>query len=109
MHYVQHADKPCKVFDTFNQAVDDFFSSIGTQKLELKALQIERDAMKKLENVKKDHTKRLVDLEKTQEFDVHKAELISRNQQLVDDAILSVQMALAHQVFNARNLLFKWV
>jgi len=40
-------------------------------------------ALKKLENVKTDHAKRLEDLEKEQTTDVHKAELIEVNLNLV--------------------------
>lgn len=98
MLFQQHIDLPHKEFDTFNTAVDEFFSSLESQKLELRALQQEREAMKKLENVKKDHDQRLQVLEKTQEVDKQKAELITRNQQLVDSAILAVQTALANQV-----------
>lgn len=78
--------------------MDEFFSSLESQKLELRALQQEREALKKLENVKKDHSQRLIALEKTQEIDKQKAELITRNQELVDKAILAVQTALATQV-----------
>lgn len=62
------------------------------------ALQQEREAMKKLDNVRKDHSQRLVGLEKAQETDKLKAELITRNQELVDRTILSVQMLLGQQV-----------
>ena len=54
--------------------------------------------MKKLSNVRKDHDRRLVALEQTQELDTQRAELISRNQQLVEIAILAVRSALANQV-----------
>lgn len=54
--------------------------------------------MKKLENVRKDHSQRLIGLEKLQEEDKQKAELITRNQELVDRTILSVQMLLGQQV-----------
>ncbi|CAH0550689.1 unnamed protein product [Brassicogethes aeneus] len=96
--FEQHKLMPFKEFDSFNQAVDEFYSTAEDQKLELKALQQERDAMKKLENVKKDHGQRLVALEKTQEVDKQKAELITRNQELVDRAILAVQSAVATQM-----------
>lgn len=96
--FKQHEQSPYKEFDTFNQAVDEFFSSLESQKLELRALQQEREAMKKLENVKKDHDQRLLALEKTQAVDKQKAELITRNQELVENAILAVQTALASQV-----------
>lgn len=95
---MQHEQSPHLEFDTFNQAVDEFFSKLESQKLEMRALQQEKEAMKKLENVRKDHDQRLQALEKTQEVDKQKAELITRNQALVDSAILAVQTALASQV-----------
>lgn len=96
--FLQHTELPYETFDSFNLAVDEFFSSLESQKLEMRALQQEREAMKKLENVRKDHDQRLLALEKTQELDKQKAELITRNQMLVDSAILAVQAALASQV-----------
>lgn len=67
-----------KEFDTFDLAVDEYFSSMEGQKLELKVLQQERDALKKLDNVRKDHDQRLVSLTQVQEEDKQKAELIAR-------------------------------
>ncbi|XP_033356779.1 nuclear export mediator factor NEMF homolog isoform X1 [Bombus vosnesenskii] len=96
--FEQYTDYPYKEFDSFDVAVDEYFSTMEGQKLDLKALQQERDALKKLENVKKDHDQRLINLEKTQELDKQKAELISRNQTLVDNAILAIQSALANQM-----------
>lgn len=96
--FEQFKDQPYKEFDSFDAAVDEYFSTMEGQKLDLKALQQEREAFKKLENVKKDHSQRLINLEKTQEFDKQKAELISRNQTLVDNAILAIQSALATQM-----------
>ncbi|XP_076234474.1 nuclear export mediator factor NEMF homolog Clbn [Calliopsis andreniformis] len=96
--FEQHKNCPYKEFASFNSAVDEYFSTMEGQKLDIKALQQERDALKKLENVRKDHDQRLVTLEKTQEIDKQKAELISRNQALVDNAILAIQSALANQM-----------
>ncbi|XP_076267295.1 nuclear export mediator factor NEMF homolog Clbn isoform X1 [Rhynchophorus ferrugineus] len=98
MLFEQHSSGPYVQFDTFCLAVDEFFSKLESQKLELKAVQQEREALKKLENVKKDHHQRLRALEEIQEVDKQKAELITRNQELVDKAILSVQMLLANQL-----------
>ncbi|XP_043462985.1 nuclear export mediator factor NEMF homolog [Leptopilina heterotoma] len=86
-----------KEFDTFDLAVDEYFSSMEGQKLELKVLQQEREALKKLDNVRKDHNQRLISLTKVQDVDKQKAELIARNQELVDAAIVAVQSLLAHQ------------
>ncbi|CAK9808303.1 Ribosome quality control complex subunit NEMF homolog [Anthophora plagiata] len=96
--FEQYKDSPYKEFEYFDIAVDEYFSTMEGQKLDLKALQQEREALKKLENVKKDHDQRLISLEKTQELDKQKAELISRNQVLVDNAILAIQSALANQM-----------
>ncbi|KAL3287096.1 hypothetical protein HHI36_001580 [Cryptolaemus montrouzieri] len=94
----QHESSPFVEFPCFNNAVDEFYSSVESQKIELKALQQEREALKKLENVRKDHSQRLVALEKTQEKDKQKAELITRNQEMVEKAILAVQSAVAGQL-----------
>jgi hypothetical protein len=45
-------------FPTFNAACDNFFSQLEAQKIELKAVQQEKSALKKLENVRKDHETR---------------------------------------------------
>lgn len=94
----QHSLLPYKEFDSYDTAVDEFFSTLESQKIDLKAIQQEREALKKLDNVKKDHTQRLEALTKNQEIDKHKAELITRNQELVDNAILAIQSALASQM-----------
>lgn len=96
--FEQYKNQPYKEFESFDAAVDEYFSTMEGQKLDLKALQQEREALQKLERVKKDHDQRLITLEKTQETDKQKAELISRNQTLVDNAILAIQSALANQM-----------
>lgn len=96
--FEQYSNQPYKEFDSFDVAVDEYFSTMEGQKIDLKALQQEREAMQKLERVRKDHSQRLITLEKTQEVDKQKAELITRNQTLVDNAILAIQSALANQM-----------
>ncbi|XP_033115879.1 nuclear export mediator factor NEMF-like isoform X2 [Anneissia japonica] len=96
--YRQHEHLPHIVFDTFDQSVDDFYSKIGSQKLDMKALQQERAALKKLENVKKDHDKRIAQLQSNQDIDKRKAELIEVNLTLVDQAIQIVRSAIANQI-----------
>lgn len=46
--------------------MDEFFSKMESQKIDMKALQLEKHAMKKLENVKKDHEQRLEALHQAQ-------------------------------------------
>lgn len=49
-----------------SQAVDEFFSKMESQKLDMKALQQEKHALKKLENVRRDHEQRLEALHQLQ-------------------------------------------
>lgn len=48
------------------KAVDEFFSKMESQRIDMKALQQEKQALKKLENVKKDHEQRLEALHQAQ-------------------------------------------
>lgn len=96
--YSQYIGQSTREFPSFIQAVDEFYSNVESQKIDLKAFQQEREALKKLSNVRSDHAQRLEDLAKTQRFDRMKAELITRNQALVDNAIYAIRSALAKQL-----------
>ncbi|KAL1397754.1 hypothetical protein pipiens_009510 [Culex pipiens pipiens] len=96
--YNQYKDEPYQEFPSFTAAVDEFYSTLEGQKIDLKSFAQEREALKKLSNVRTDHAKRLDDLTKAQLEDRKKAELITRNQNLVDSALLAVQSALASQM-----------
>jgi len=85
-------------FSSFSQAVDEFFSKIESQKIDTKALQQEKSALKKLENVKADHAKRLQVLRQTQEGDRDKGDLIELNVDLVEMALSAVRSLIANQV-----------
>ncbi|KAI9578214.1 nuclear export mediator factor NEMF homolog [Glossina fuscipes] len=96
--FKQYEGQPVAIFESFMLAVDEFYSTLEGQKIDMKTLQQEREALKKLSNVKKDHAKRLEELNKIQEHDKRKAELISCNQALVDNAILAIRSAIANQM-----------
>ncbi|XP_071510699.1 ribosome quality control complex subunit NEMF-like [Diadema antillarum] len=96
--FKQHESQPYKEFDTFDQAVDEFFSQMESQKLDMKVLQQERDAMKKLNNVKKDHEKRITSLQETQALNEKKGALIEINLPLVEQALRVVRSAVANQI-----------
>jgi len=96
--FIQYEDQTVKEYESFMSCVDEFYSTLEGQKIDLKTVQQEREALKKLSNVKKDHAKRLEELTKVQEQDKQKAELITRNQALVDNAILAVRSAIANQM-----------
>ncbi|XP_015244985.1 PREDICTED: nuclear export mediator factor NEMF [Cyprinodon variegatus] len=96
--FAQHTKSPHLEFDTFNKAVDEFFSKMESQKIDMKALQQEKQALKKLENVKKDHEQRLEALHQAQEVDRIKGELVEMNLPVVERALQVVRSALANQV-----------
>ncbi|XP_069806622.1 ribosome quality control complex subunit NEMF [Dendropsophus ebraccatus] len=96
--FTQYVKCPCVEFDTFDKAVDEFYSKLEGQKIDLKALQQEKQALKKLENVRKDHEQRLESLSLAQEIDKAKGELIEMNLDIVDRAVQVVRSALANQI-----------
>ncbi|XP_063895771.1 ribosome quality control complex subunit NEMF homolog [Helicoverpa armigera] len=98
MLFAQHREMPHVEHETFDRAVDEFFSTLEGQKIDLKTVQVEREAMKKLQNVRKDHEKRVTELTRVQDSDKRAAELISRNQPLVEQARRAVQAAIANQM-----------
>ena len=80
--FKQHEKSKIKEFETFNAAVDEFFSQLESQKLDVKVAQQEKQAMKKLDNIKKDHESRLQQLEKEQSKDRICGEFIEMNAEL---------------------------
>ena len=92
MKFHQISTDPIISFDRFSLAVDHFFGQIQTQKSEQKMVQAEKAALKKLENVKIDHLKRLEGLKTTQESNVTKAQLIEMNLELVEAALNQVEV-----------------
>lgn len=98
MMYNQYKNEPFKHVPTFDASIDEFYSELEGQKIDHKAFQTEKEALKKLSNVKDDHAKRVQDLTRSQQDDIMKGELITRNQELVDRAILAIRSALANQM-----------
>ncbi|CAI8001853.1 Nuclear export mediator factor Nemf [Geodia barretti] len=96
MLFRQHATCPYKEFPTLSKAVDEFFSARTSQKQDIKALNVQKTAVKKLENVKRDHMKRIDELQKKQEQDRYKAQLIEYNIDLVERASTVIRSAVAN-------------
>merc|ERR1719289_601361 len=96
--YSQHAASPHTKHETFNGACDIFFSQVEAQRIELKSVQQERNAVKKLENVKKDHETRIKSLQELQDLDRLKGELIEMNSEIVNNAIKVILSAIANQI-----------
>ncbi|KAF1763355.1 hypothetical protein GCK72_011621 [Caenorhabditis remanei] len=86
-----------KELPSFCESVDEFYSRIETQKQEQKAVNMEKQALKKLENVEKDQKERIEALQLTQEQREHMANRIILNQDLVEKALLLIRSALANQ------------
>ncbi|CAM0135522.1 hypothetical protein VKS41_005168 [Umbelopsis sp. WA50703] len=93
--YEQHKSKSFKEFDTFDAAVDLFFSEIESQKIDMKARTQEENSAKKLEAVKREQMNRIQGLENLQMSNVRKAQLIELNLQMVDAAIMIIRNAIA--------------
>lgn len=87
-----------KEFETFDASVDEFYSTMIGQKIDMKTFNQECEALKKLSNVKRDHEKRLEDLSKQQHLNRQKAELITRNQGLVNSIVMTIRGAIANQM-----------
>ncbi|XP_068212813.1 ribosome quality control complex subunit NEMF-like [Palaemon carinicauda] len=96
--FTQHKEHSYEKFDSFNKACDEFFSKMEAVKIDQKAMHQEREALKKLENVKKDHERRLQELMNNQKNNIVRGQLIELNKDLVDGAILVVRSAVANQI-----------
>lgn len=96
--FEQYRDFKYKELNTFDLAVDEFYSTLVSQKIDLKTYQQECEAMKKLSNVKKDHEKRLDELNKAQLLNKQRAELITRNQDLINSVLVTIRSTIANQM-----------
>lgn len=94
-HFEENPEISILEFNGFNKAVDEFFSSIESQKLEMRLTEREEHAKRKIENAKLDHEKRLGGLQQVQELNVRKAQAIEANLQRVQEAIAAVNSLLA--------------
>ncbi|ORY93012.1 fibronectin-binding protein A N-terminus-domain-containing protein [Syncephalastrum racemosum] len=96
--YKQHASRKYKEFPTFDAAVDEFYSAIEAQKIELKARNQEEAALRKLEAVRLEQENRVQGLVAQQLTSTRKAQLIEYNLQMVDAAITIIRNAIASQM-----------
>ena len=96
--FQQYQDRSILQFDDFKTACDQFFSQIESQKIEMKTVQQEKAALKKLDNVKKDHENRIKSLQELQAIDRRKAELIEMNCEIVNNGIKVINSAIANQI-----------
>lgn len=82
-------------FDGFNKTVDEYFSSLESQKLESRLTEREEAARRKLEAVRQEHEKRLGALQQVQEIHIRKAQAIEANVFRVQEAMDAVNGLIA--------------
>lgn len=82
----------------YNKTVDEFFSSLETQKLESRLTEKEAHAMRKIESAKLDHKRRLGGLQQLQESNAQKAQAIEGNLQKVEEAMTTINSLVAQGV-----------
>lgn len=82
-------------YDSFNKTVDEFFSSIESQKLESRLAEHEETAKRKLEAARTDHQNRAGALKQAQGLHIRKAEAIQANIYRVQEATDAVNGLIA--------------
>ncbi|XP_010546948.1 PREDICTED: nuclear export mediator factor NEMF [Tarenaya hassleriana] len=82
-------------FETFDAALDEFYSKIESQRVEHQQKAKEDSAIQKLNKIRQDQENRVQMLKKEVDHSVKMAELIEYNLEDVDAAILAVRVALA--------------
>lgn len=83
-------------FETFDAALDEFYSKIESQRAEQQHKAKESSAVQKLNKIRSDQENRVVTLQREVEHCIKMAELIEYNLEDVDAAILAVRVALAN-------------
>jgi predicted ribosome quality control (RQC) complex YloA/Tae2 family protein len=89
-YYVEGEKTKTLIFDSFDEAVDEFYSKVEAQKLMQKAKQAEQHALKKLETVKQNSENQVKSLQFSQEKKELMALAIESNLELVDNAIKTI-------------------
>jgi predicted ribosome quality control (RQC) complex YloA/Tae2 family protein len=74
-------------FPSMNATVDEYFSSIESQKLESRLTEREEVAKKKLDSLRQEHQKRIGALEQAQDLHIRKASAIQDNVYRVQEAM----------------------
>ncbi|PAV75177.1 hypothetical protein WR25_21961 [Diploscapter pachys] len=96
--FAQYKNEKYKEFDSFSTAVDEFYSKLENQKHQQKALNIEKEAIRKVENVKKDQETRIQALVESEERQKLVAERIIMNEEFVERASLVIRNAIANKL-----------
>lgn len=82
-------------FETFNAAVDEFFSNVEAQRVESRSKLQEQSVMKRLNAIREDHKTRMLGLEESEASSVKKAKIIEDNLERVEEALFIIRSGLA--------------
>ncbi|GAM25895.1 hypothetical protein SAMD00019534_090700 [Acytostelium subglobosum LB1] len=93
--YKQYQTKKYLEYDSFDLAVDQFFSEIESQKVEQQRIAQEQTVLKKLDKVRDDQQRRIDSLYAAEADNQRKAQLIEANLQEVDQCILIIRSGVA--------------
>uniref|UniRef100_A0A0N5AWI4 NFACT-R_1 domain-containing protein n=1 Tax=Syphacia muris TaxID=451379 RepID=A0A0N5AWI4_9BILA len=97
-HFSQYVSTSIQTYDSFSESLDEFYSCLESQKIDRKALAAEREALKRLENVQKDHEERIRFLTLSRSEKEEMAHLLELNSETVDRALLVIRSAIANQM-----------
>uniref|UniRef100_K3WCD0 Ribosome quality control complex subunit 2 n=1 Tax=Globisporangium ultimum (strain ATCC 200006 / CBS 805.95 / DAOM BR144) TaxID=431595 RepID=K3WCD0_GLOUD len=93
--YAQHRNKKIQSFDTFDEAVDEYFSRFETETAEVAKQAAQLAAEAKLAKLKKNQKTQIDQLLEVQDKSLKHARLIEENQQDVENVLLVIRSALA--------------
>ncbi|KAF7638583.1 NFACT-R_1 domain-containing protein [Meloidogyne graminicola] len=79
---------------TFSEAIDKYYWAIEARKSQIQESGIEKEANRKLNNIKLDHERRIQSLNEIKEIQRKRGEFIIYNKDLVEQALLIVRTAL---------------
>eukprot|EP00877_Chromochloris_zofingiensis_P000091 jgi/Chrzof1/10082/Cz04g26130.t1 len=91
----QYADASVLTFPTFDAALDEFYSKVADQRLDVAKVEAEKAALSRLDKIKADQGTRATALEAEAQESEHRAALIEYNLQAVDACIDAVNAAIA--------------
>lgn len=95
LHLKQFDDRTVMRMETYDAALDEFFSKIEGQRAEQQRKAQEDSAFSKLDKIRADQTQRVEVLKQEVDQTVRMAELIEYNLEDVDNAILAVRSTVA--------------
>ncbi|KAG0577183.1 hypothetical protein KC19_5G137000 [Ceratodon purpureus] len=95
LHLKQFDDRQLMKMETYDAALDEFFSKIEGQRADQQRKAQEDSAFSKLDKIRADQTQRVEALKQEVDQTVRMAELIEYNLEDVDNAILAVRSILA--------------